>query len=280
MQKKLSWLFFLPFYFSAFAQQVKPLQLIAGMHDSVRAIQTARFKISAIERKEDNTFYKAVSENKLQIKPRKLYLLNREKKLEILYAEGERNDKALVKPNTFPYVTLALNPLGSVMRKNQHYSIFEIGFEFMANAIELALSKEKENALKSLTCVGKQNKNGAICHLLVYEAKNFGYTEYTIKEKETVADIATKLRVNEFIIRSKNNLFNEFGMLKIGTRLQVPLYYCKKAVFYLNEKTLLPISISVFDDKGLFENYDFTDIILNKPISSVEFTEDYKDYHF
>ena len=68
--------------------------------------------------------------------------------------------------------------------------------------------------------------------------------------------------------------------MKTGTKLKVPVYYCKKAVFYLDEKTLLPVNVSVFDDIGLLENYDFTDIILNKPIDPKEFTEDFKDYHF
>ena len=36
--------------------------------------------------------------------------------------------------------------------------------------------------------------------------------------------------------------------------------YCKKAVLYLDEKTMLPVSVSIYDDIGLFENYDYTNI--------------------
>jgi len=249
------------------------------MRDSIAAIKTVRFKITAIERIQDH-YVKVVSEDKLQTKPRKLYLLNREKKLEILYVEGLNNNKAIVKPNTFPYLTLKLNPLGSLMRKNQHHTIHELGFDFIAKTIDLAISKEKENGAKSVSYIGMQTKNGYKCHLFVYETKDFTYTDYTTTVEESVADIAAKLHANDYIIRTKNNLYNEFGNLKVGTRLKIPLYYCKKAVLYLDEKTLLPINVSVFDDLGLLENYDFTDIILNKPIDTKEFTQDYKDYHF
>ncbi len=270
-------LFFLNF--TGQSQQLKPLQLILAMHDSIEAIKTVRFKVVAVERIQGN-YVKVVSENKIQTKPRKLYLLNREKKLEILYVEGVHNNKAVVKPNIFPYFTLTLNPQGSLMRKNQHYSINELGFDFIGKTIELALSKEKENIAKSISYIGMQTKNGHKCHLFVYETEKFIYTDYITKDKETVASITAKLHVNDYIIRTKNNLYGEFGNLKTGTKLKVPLYYCKKAVFYLDEKTLLPVNVSVFDDIGLLENYDFTDIILNKPIDPKEFTEDYKDYHF
>ena len=277
--KKVIVLLLLFLNFGVQSQQIKPLQLIVAMHDSIEAIKTVRFKVIAVERIQGN-YVKVVSEDKIQTKPRKLYLLNREKKLEILYVEGLNNNKAVVKPNVFPYLTLKLNPQGSLMRKNQHYSINELGFDFIGKTIELAISKEKENMAKCVSYIGMQNKNGHKCYLFVYETEKFTYTDYVTKDKETVASIAAKLHINDYIIRTKNNLYGEFGTLKTGTKLKVPIYYCKKAVFYLDEKTLLPINVSVFDDIGLLENYDFMDIIINKPIDPKEFTEDYKDYHF
>lgn len=266
------------FYIAAQSQQNKALLLISGMIDSVKAIKTARFKVNALERIQGN-YNKVVSESKLQTKPRKLYMVNKEKKLEILFVAGQYNNKAVVKPHVFPYLTLTLNPMGSLMHKNQHYSINELGFEFIARALEITLSKEKEIG-KSLTYLGTQVKNNYKCHMLMYETKVFPYVEYTVLENETVSSIAAKLNANDYIIRTKNNLYSEFGYLKAGTKLQIPVFYCKKTVFFLDEKTLLPISVSVFDDIGLLENYDFTNIILNKPIDPKEFTKEYKDYHF
>lgn len=253
--------------------------MVAQMLDSIKAVKTVRFKVSAIERI-NNVYATASSENKISVSPRKLYFLNPEKKLEILYVTGMYNNKAVVKPHVFPYFTLMLDPNGNLMRKNQHYTINELGFEFVGRTILLALSKEKENINKVLTYHGKRDKNGYKCHLFVYECENFTFTEYTVLHKETLSFIAAKLNLNDYMLRTKNNLFNDFGYLKEGSKLQIPVYYCKKAIFYLEEKTLLPMSVSVFDEVGLFENYDFTNVILNKPFNDKEFTKEYKDYHF
>ena len=262
-----------------FAQPASHLHLIAGMLDSIQKVETLRFRVLAIE-KVGNTYFKAVSDNKILMKPHKVYFRNPEKKLEILYVEGENDDKALVKPHVFPYVTMSLSTTGSLMRKNQHYTLHELGFEFLAHSVAIALSKEKENFAKAVTYFGKHEKNGYTCHLFVYEARNFPYTEYTVKANETVTSIALKLNLNEYLIRHKNNLINEFDYLKPGMKLKVPVYYCKKVVLFIDDKKLLPVSVSVFDDDGLLESYDFTNIIVNKPFDPKEFTRDYPAYHF
>jgi len=261
------------------AQTGSHLHLISGMLDSIKSIKTLRLTISAIE-KVGNDYLKAVSDNKIEIMPRKLYFINREKKLEILYKEGENNNKALVKPHVFPYFTMSLNPTGNLMRKNQHYTIHQLGFDFIGKSIAFALSKEKENFAKCVTYYGKHEKNGYKCHLFVYETKNFPYIQYIVKENETVTGIALKLNLNDYMIREKNKLENEFGYLKAGTKLNLPAYYCKKAVMFLDEKTLLPVNVSLFDDTGLLESYDFTKIIVNKPFDALDFDKNNKEYHF
>lgn len=249
------------------------------MLDSIKAVKTLRVKISATE-KVGNGYLTAISENKLEIKPRKLYFINRQKKLEILYKEGESNSKAVVKPHVFPYISMSLNPNGSLMRKNQHYTIHELGYEYIGKSIAIALSKEKEKFAQCVTYYGKHERNGYKCHLFVYETPRFPYIDYVVKEKETLTSIALKLNLNDYMLRLKNKLENEFDFLEPGSILKVPLYYCKKAVFFIDEKSMLPINVSLFDDTGLLESYDFSEITVNKPFDPAEFTKGYKDYHF
>lgn len=248
------------------------------MIDSISNVKTVRTNIKALERI-NNSYLSASSEIKVNVNPRKLYFVNREKKLEILYVTGAYGNKAVVKPHVFPYLTVNLDPRGNIMRKNQHYTVNELGFDFIGRTIALVLSKEKDFA-KSLTYLGKVEHNGYNCHMVVYETKIFPYYEYTVQRKETATSIAYKLNVNDYMLRSKNNLFNDFGYLKEGSKLQVPAMYCKKAVLYLDEKSMLPVSVSIYDDIGLFESYDYTNIKVNKPIDEKEFTKNYKDYGF
>lgn len=257
----------------------KAAMLIVGMIDSIKNVRTVRTNISSIERI-NNGYFSASSEIKVNVSPRKLYFVNKEKKLEILYVSDTHNNKALVKPHVFPYFTLALDPRGNIMRKNQHYTVNELGFDFIGRTIALVLSKEKDILIKNLNYVGKHERNGYMCYMIIYETKDFPYFEYVVKHKETLTSIALKLSVNDYMLRTKNNLFNDFGYLKEGSKILVPLMYCKKAILYLDEKTMIPVSVSIYDDVGLFESYDYTNIKINKPIDEKEFTKNYKGYGF
>lgn len=261
------------------AAVIKEFRLVLDMLDSIKSVKCARLELKSLERTEVG-YQSAASEVKMQISPRRLYFNNPGKKLEILYNADQLGGKALVKPHVFPYLTLALDPTGNIMRKNQHFTINEVGFEFVGKTIAIALSKEKENLAKSLTYLGKVEKNGVKCHMMVYENKNFAYTDYLVQTRETIGSIAIRLNVNDYMLRAKNNMYNDYGYVKAGTVLKVPVFYCKKAVFYVDEKHLLPVSVSVYDDQGLFESYDYFVKELNVPIPAVEFTRDYKGYHF
>ncbi len=259
--------------------QNKAIKLIVEMIDSIKNVKTLRTTIKALERI-NNVYSSASSEIKVNVSPRKLYFIGRQGKLEILYVAGEHGNKAVVKPHVFPYLTLNLDPRGNLMRKNQHYTVNELGFDFIGRTIALILSKEKENLAKSMTYIGKHEHNGYMCHMIMYETKTFQHYEYTVQHKETATSIALKLSVNDYLLRTKNNLFNDFGYLKEGSKIQVPYMYCKKAIFYLDEKTVLPVSVSIYDDVGLFENYEYSNTIINKSFDAKEFSKEFKGYGF
>jgi len=257
---------------------IKPVRILQQMNDSIKSIKTVRAHISALERVE-NKFLTAKSEIKLQVHPRRLYFKNSLKKLEILYNHGQLNNKALVKPNTFPYVPLMLDPTGNLMRKNQHYTIHELGFDFVGRSVAFTINKDKEG-LNNFKYHGKVNKNGYSCYFIEYENKNFSYVDYTVGNKETVTSIALKLVVNDYLVRYKNDLLNDYGFLKQGRIIKVPTLFCKKATLYIDEKMMLPVAVSLYDEIGIFENYEFTKIETNRPIKEEEFSRSYSGYNF
>jgi hypothetical protein len=259
-------------------EHFKDFKLIMDMLDSAKKVSYLRYSMKSVERVETG-YATATTKVKLQIHPRKSYLLNTDNKLEVLYNE-ELSTKAVVKPHVFPYFTMSLEPRGNLMRKNQHFTIMDIGFDFAAKTIAIALSKEKDQIAKHLTYAGKVEKNKMNCHLLIYENVDFGYHDYTVQHKETVSSIAGKLTVNDYMIRCKNKLYDDYGYLKEGLVIKIPTFYCKKAVFYVDEKTMLPISVSIYDEAGLFESYDFFSLEVNKPIPAAEFKKEFKGYGF
>ena len=257
----------------------KDFKIISDMMDSTKKITSIRYKMKSIERIETG-YNTAHTQIKLQINPRKSYLLNTDNKIEILYNSVESTTKCAVKPHSFPYITLNLDPRGNLIRKNQHFTLLELGFEFTVRTIAIALSKEKDQIFKHLTQVGKVEKNNMHCIMLVYENSNFSYYDYVVQPKETVTSISTKFIVNDYMIRTKNKLYNEYGYLKVGSVIKIPSFYCKKGVFYIDEKTMLPISVSIYDEVGLFECYDYFDVELNKAIPANEFKKNFKSYNF
>lgn len=263
------------FAFGSYGQTVNPIKLILTMLDSVKNIQTLRVTLKSLERI-NGVYQKGESVDKIQYNPKKIYFNNKARKVEILCLSP---DKALVKPGTFPYISINLDPNGSTMRKNQHYTINELGFEFVGIAIAYCLNKEK-SADKGVVYHGKQKKGEFNCYMFEYNATNFTYNEYTVGAKETVTSIANKFQVSDYLIRTKNDLYTDYGYLKSGKKILIPSSYSKRVIFYIDEKSMLPICINSFDEVGLFECYEFVDFTVNKPISPEEFTKSYPGYGF
>jgi hypothetical protein len=248
------------------------------MYDSIKTTRTLQMKAAALERI-DRKFLTANSEMKINSHPRKVYFINRQKGLEILYDATVSYNRALVQPNAFPYVPFYLDPSGNIMRRNQHYTIHELGFEFIGKSIALTINKDRDG-LSNFHYHGKYVKNGYNCYLLEYQNDAYGYTDYQVGYKETASLIAYKLCVNDYLLRYRNDLLNDFGYLRKGRVIKVPTLYCKKAMLYIDDRLFLPVSISIYDDVGIFESYDFTEVKKNLPFKENEFSRDNPAYGF
>ena len=51
-------------------------------------------------------------------------------------------------------------------------------------------------------------------------------------------------------------------------------------VLYIDKQYFVPLVTRVYDDKGLFESYEYLNLKVNPEIPEEEFTRKYKDYHF
>ncbi len=266
----------LGFRYSIKQETHNPIVILQQMYDSIKAVKTLKLHINALERI-DKTFFSEKSEIKLNVNPRRLYFINRKKKLEILYNQNENNGKAIIKSNILPLFNL--DPTGNIMRKNQHYTIHELGYDFIGKSIALTIAKDKDG-IKNFTYIGKHKKFNYNCYVIQYENKNYNFVDYVVGEKETVSMIAAKLVVNDYLLRYNNNLLNEFGYLKKGSRIIVPTLYCKKAVLFIHEKWMVPVAVSIYDGMGLFESYEYPHIEINPNISPAEFNKNHAGYGF
>ena len=116
--------------------------------------------------------------------------------------------------------------------------------------------------------------------MIMYDNPDFAYYDYTVGKNESVAIIAAKKLLSDYMIRLKNDLHSYFGLVKEGKVIKLPNNYCKKATLFISEKTKMPVALNLYDEKELWESYEHSNIIINGQIDPAEFTRGYKDYHF
>lgn len=245
---------------------------------SIEEVKSLKYHLKITERgKKGFNYYQ--SSVKFQKKPRKIYLYI--KGIEVLWVEGKNKGKALVKPNSFPYFNLNLDPSGDLMRQDQHHSLREMGYDYFGNIINYSVQKIGDKFDDFFSLAGEEKVNGRMCYKVIINNADFTYVDYKIGENESITSIARKLHICEYMILEKNKRFKDyFDILKPGETIKVPTWYCKKVEMYIDKFYFLPLNMKIEDDKGLFEEYNYMYLQVNPVFEDAEFTKEYKDYKF
>lgn len=279
---KRSLIIFISLFFNslAFSQKddVTCKEIVTKALKSIEDVKSLKYHLKITERgKKGFNFYE--SSVKFQKKPRKIYLYI--KGIEVLWVEGTNKGKALVKPNSFPYFNLNLDPLGDLMRQDQHHTLNEMGYDYFGTIIGYSVKKIGDKFDQIFKLEGEAKINGRACYKITINNSDFSYTDYKVGPNESITSIARKLHVCEYMIVEKNKKFKDyFDILNPGEIIKVPTWYCKKVEMYVDKFYFLPISMKIEDDKGLFEEYNYHYLQVNPKFDEAEFKKDYKDYKF
>ena len=268
--------------FSLLAQQ-KPTytarEIITKMNKSIKEIQCIKYNLKITERgKKGYNHYE--SSVKLNRKPRMLYI--NIKGIEVLWTDSKNKGRALVRPNSFPYFNLNLDPMGNLMRQDQHHTINEMGFDYFGNLIEYTAKQLTDKFDTYFKLEGEERYNNRPCYKVVINNTEFAYTTYTVTgDNENLTNIARKLFVSEYMIVELNpKLKDYFDILKKGQVIKVPTWYAKFVVMYIDQLYFLPVGVKVSDDKSLYEEYNYFFVQVNPTFEADEFTRDFKGYKF
>ncbi|TGE16402.1 LysM peptidoglycan-binding domain-containing protein [Hymenobacter elongatus] len=253
-------------------------QVLSRLTSSIENLKTLRCNVRAQERLADNKYQQARTAMKMAFSPLKVYLRN-QKGIEVLWVTGQNSGDAWVNPNSFPYVTLNLDPNGSVMRRNQHHSVLNAGFGTFADLIQGSSLRQDHAYERSFRYTGDSIVGGRACHVLRSDFPQFRYITYKTTKPESIARIADRFGCGEYRIMERNNLTAE-ELVPAGKTLQVPNSYGRRTIVCVDLKTFLPAVVQVNDDKGLFEKFEFSDVVANQPIPAAEFAKDFKGYKF
>jgi hypothetical protein len=249
--------------------------LIARLTSAIQTLKSLRCQAEARERIGN----KIVADNsamKITFNPYRVYLKN-QKNVEVLYVTGQNNHDAWVYPAAFPYVTLSLDPNGSLMRKGQHHTALQAGFGMIADLLAGSDGHGDNAYTKSFRYAGDTTAQGQAGYILRSDYPQFRYVSYRVGKNETITSIADHFGCGEYRIVERNGLSID-SKLSEGQVLQVPNAYGRRVVVVVDAKTYLPASVTVYDDRGLYEKYAFLNVVANQPIPLAEFTKDYQGY--
>jgi outer membrane lipoprotein-sorting protein len=269
--------------FSSFAQifSQDALSITKQMFSTVKSIKTLQYSFDSKERVGKKTIHE-VSDFKMIMQPFKVYLYQQapKKGIEVLFISGANNNKAKINPNAFPWVTLNLDPEGSLMLDNHHHSLFDGGFAYTTSLIEYLINKYEAQSSKLIVNNGVVKVAGSECYYFTFSNTNYKLVNYTTVEGETPLTIAKKLHLNYFTILDNNSHISGLGKIDAGTKLNVPNDYASKMELYIHKEKLYPVYLKIYDHKGLYEEYTFMNVIINPVFNGNVFSADNPNYNF
>jgi outer membrane lipoprotein-sorting protein len=214
--------------------------------------------------------------------PRKTYayLSYPNKGTEVLWVQSDNSGKVLIKPTSFPYFSVNLSTHSDIIRKNNHHTVHEIGFDYVIGIVQNLTQKSSNQFDSCFFFQGETTFDNRPCYKLMIDYKPFQYITYTVKQGETVTSIAERLYLSDYMILQINPQISGYDDIKPGQQIRLPNAYARKTVLYIDKKTYLPIVQKMYDENGLFAQYEFYDLQVNPVIKPEEFNRDYKEYGF
>jgi outer membrane lipoprotein-sorting protein len=265
----------------AHAQQNEAKEEIYKMLAACENVKTASFYLISSERLRDGKIKTSEILIKLQRKPQNLYIycVDPNPGAQCLWRVGQLNNLLLINPNGFPFFNLKLNTHHSLLRNGQHHTIEEVGFDYITAIFRYYIARDGEKMFSLFSLQGMTEYDGHRCKIVQYENPDFTYVNYTVKQGETLTSIAHAGYVSDYMLMAVNNLKN-YDAVKPGQVIKLPVNYGKKIVLYVDTYSNLPLVQIIYDEKGLYEKYEYKSFVLNPKLSPDDFNPENKKYGF
>jgi hypothetical protein len=263
------------------SQVVPARDIIYQMLSATEQVNTLTFKLKKSERV-NGKMVSGEQDVKYMHAPRKTYayLHAPSKGTEVLWVAGANNGKVLVKPTSFPYISVSLSPYGSILRKNNHHTVHQVGFDYVAAIIRNIAGKSGEHFDLYFQYQGEVEFDNRTCYKILIDYTPFQYVSYLVQPNEDLPAIAKKLFVSDYMIKEINPGVDDYDDVKAGQQIKVPNAYARKTVLYIDKENHLPLVQKMYDEKGLFSQYEFYSLRLNPALTHAEFSREYEAYDF
>ena len=253
-------------------------QIIDNMQAAIGKHTGVTFTMDAAERLVNKpTEYNQIEIfTKVNVSPLKIYgkvLKDPNKGTQLLYVTGQHDNKIHVKSGWF---TLNLAPTSSLLTKGQHHTLLTSGFIIVRNIVADGIKRaDARNAFDQVfKYVGDVQYKGKNCYKMVIDDPTFTYTTVVGQKGETVMGLAKRLLVSEYHIMDLNPSSRSLDDDVSGKTIKVSSSYAKKTILYIDKETNFPIYQEMNDDKGVFEKYEYSDLVINPVFKADDFSDD------
>lgn len=254
--------------------------IVQQMFAHTKQIESMSYRMKKTERI-DGEMLVQKSFAKVTYEPYKAYTrqISPKEGLEALYIDGKHKNQALINTNGFPWINLRLDPYGKVMRKNQHHTILDAGYRHVVSILEFLFRKYGEET-REMASLSESNWDGRACWKVVFNNHHYREDKRVFRQDETVRSWARKQKLSEYMLLALNSGLDHFEDSMKGETLTLPNDYCPKMVLVIEKERMVPLRMEVYDKKGLYELYEYSDIDLNPDFKDEEFSSDYEEYGF
>ncbi len=256
-------------------------QLLEDMLQETDRIQTLRYELKKYERIQGKLTLEHMA-FKLRRKPLAIYgyQYSPRKGVEVLYPAEPSSQKVLVKPNTFPYLAVTLDPYGNLILEGQHQTIFSTGFDQIRTLLLAAKKRYADQVHSLVRSGGHLTWDGVPCHKIILEPPKYEIKTYTVEAGDNLFRIAEKLQVGWYKIMELNGFSAPNLSLSPGQIIKVPSDYGKLIRLTLDAKRKVPLVVEVEDEKGLYERYEYYKLEINPPLTDLDFSRKNPAYNF
>ena len=254
----------LGFHANAQQQKTEPKEILVKMIHQINNAKSLSYKFKKNERLQ-NGYAQAEQDVKLLTAPMKahIYVHKPNKGTVAIWAANKNNGNLQITPGWMPFVKLNLSPQSNELRKNNHQSVHKLGFCFVGTIVNNTLQKHAHALTEVIQYAGLVNINKRDCYKIIIDFKDYRYISYTLKVNEDLLNIADRFKVNEYMLLLNNPQLKSITDRKPGQRIVIPNEYAKRTELYIDKENLMPIVQKMYDEKGLFEQYEFLDLKLN-----------------
>jgi hypothetical protein len=217
---------------------------------------------------------------KVNTKPHKIYVynVNPNEGTELLWKENWNDGNVYIHPNRFPWVNVSLNPDGDQMLKDQHHHLRSTGFVCIQKVLRRLLKMTDLD--QRVTWMGQEKWYGRLHDVVKISHPDYKIVNHTVEPGEDLLRIDHKLNVPSYKLLELNPDIGDYYDVTAGQSIRVPSHYGKEIVLIIDPATHLPVVQLIYDEKGLFEKYEYSEIKLNPRFSTKEFEEDNESYGF